>query len=52
MLSFGTEFLVYFVVVFSARALGAGFGPGVFLPQFPLPRQWVGPGGSLLRPYP
>jgi len=30
MLSFGCEFHVYFVVVFSARALGAGFRPGVF----------------------
>jgi len=30
--SFGREFHVYFVVVFSARALGAGFGPGVFSP--------------------
>ena len=50
--SFGSEFLVYFVVVFSARALGAGFRPGVFLPQFPPPRRWVGLGGSLLRPYP
>jgi len=29
-LSFGSEFLVYFVVVFSARVLGAGFRPGVF----------------------
>ena len=35
--SFGREFLVYFVVVFSARALGAGFRPGVFLPRFPPP---------------
>jgi len=52
MLSFGIEFLVYFVVVFSARALGAGFRPGVFLPWFPPPRRWVGLGGSLLRPYP
>jgi len=32
MLSFGCEFLVYFVVDFSARALGAGFRPGVFSP--------------------
>jgi len=30
MLSFGCEFHVYFVVVFSARALGAGFRPGAF----------------------
>jgi len=52
MLSFGREFRVYFVVVFSARALGAAFRPGVFLPRFPPPRQWVGLGGSLLRPYP
>ena len=35
--SFGREFLVHFVVVFSARALGAGFRPGVFLPRFPPP---------------
>jgi len=27
---FGQEFLVYFVVVFSAQALGAGFRPGGF----------------------
>ena len=52
MLSFGCEFHVYFVVVFSARALGAGFRPGVFLPRFPPPRRLVGLGGSLLRPYP
>jgi len=32
MLSFGCEFHVYFVLVFSARALGAGFTPGVFSP--------------------
>jgi len=32
MLSFGCEFLVYLVVVFSARALGAGFRLGVFCP--------------------
>jgi len=32
MLSFGCEFHVYFVVVFSAWALGAGFRPGVFSP--------------------
>jgi len=44
--------LYIFVVVFSARALGAGFRPGVFLPRFPLPWRWVGLGGSLLRPYP
>jgi len=37
-LSFGCEFQVYFVVVFSAGALGASFGPGVFLPRFPTPR--------------
>jgi len=30
--SFGREFHVYFVVVFSARAPGAGFRPGVFSP--------------------
>jgi len=30
MLSSGCEFYVYFDVVFSARALGAGFRPGVF----------------------
>jgi len=30
MLSFGREFHVYFVVVFSARALGASFKQGVF----------------------
>jgi len=30
MLPFGCGFHVYFVVVFSARALGAGFRPGVF----------------------
>ena len=30
MLSFGCGFHVYFVVVFRARALGAGFRPGVF----------------------
>jgi len=29
-LPFGRQFLVYFVVVFSARARGAGFRPGVF----------------------
>jgi len=50
MLSFGREFHVYFVVVFSARALGAGFRPGVFLTWFPPPRRWVELGGSLLRP--
>jgi len=33
MLSFGSEFLVYFVVVFSAWALGAGFRSGVFSPR-------------------
>jgi len=32
MLSFGCQFHVYFVVVFSARVLGAGFRPGVFTP--------------------
>jgi len=32
MLSFGDEFHVYFVLVFSARALGTGFRPGVFSP--------------------
>ena len=52
MLSFGCKFLVYFVVVFSAQARGAGFRLGVFLPRFPLPRRWVGLGGRLLRPYP
>jgi len=50
MLSFGCEFHEYFVVVFSPRALGAGFKPGVFLQRFPPPRQWVGLGGSLLQP--
>jgi len=50
--SCGGKFHVYFVVVFSARGLGVGFGPGVFFPQFPPPRRWVGLGGSLLRPYP
>ena len=35
--SFGCVFHVYFVVVFSARALGAGFRPGVLLPRFPPP---------------
>jgi len=52
MLSFSREFHVYFVVVFSARALGVGFRPGAFFPRFPPPRRWVGLGGSLLRPYP
>jgi len=33
MLSFRCEFLVYCVVVFSARALGASFRPGVFSPM-------------------
>jgi len=33
MLSFGCEFLVYLLVVFSAQALGAGFRPGVFSSQ-------------------
>ena len=32
MLSFGRQFHVYFVVLFSARALGVGFRPGVFSP--------------------
>jgi len=32
MLSVGFEFLVYFVLVFSARALGVDFSPGVFSP--------------------
>ena len=50
--SFGCGLHVYFVVVFSARALGAGFRPGVFLPRFPPPRRWVALGGSFLRPYP
>ena len=35
--SVGRGFFVHFVVVFSARALGAGFRPGVFLPRFPPP---------------
>jgi len=52
MLSFGREFLVYFVVVFSTQALGVGFRPGVFPPQYELPRRRGGLGGSLLRPYP
>ena len=52
MLSFDCEFHVHLVVVFSARALGAGFRPGVVLPWFPPSRRWVGPGGSLLRPSP
>ena len=34
MLSFGCESLVYVVVVFSARALGAGFRPGFFYHSF------------------
>jgi len=38
MLSFGCEVHVYLGVVFSARALGAGFRPGVFLPRFPPPQ--------------
>ena len=38
MLSLGWEFLVYFVVVFSARALGACFRPVVFRPWFPPPQ--------------
>jgi len=49
---FGSVFRIYFVVVFSTRALGVGSRPGVFLPWFPPPRRWVGMGGSLLRPYP
>jgi len=32
MLSFGYEFYVYFVLVFSAWVLGAGFRPGGFAP--------------------
>jgi len=34
MFSFDCEFHVYFVVVFSARALGARFRPGVFSDGF------------------
>jgi len=34
MLPFGREFHVYFVVVLSARALGAGFRPGAFPQRF------------------
>jgi len=44
MLSFGCEFHVYFVVVFSTRALGAGFRPGVFSDGFHRPNDgldWV-----------
>jgi len=50
--SFGSEFRVYFVVVLSARARGAGFRPVVFPSRFPPPQQWVGLGGSLLQQYP
>ena len=52
MLSFGSEFLVYCVVVFSAWALGAGFRAGVFLPRFRPARRWVALDCILLGPYP